>query len=235
MRMFDGFRNLLASSLPAGPAREHVGVTDRLTVRGIEGDVSRIHRAKQLLADHGLAEFSHFVMLSGKLTARRIPWRRVLLVAKEFGVSTAEVLALPHLKALCYDEERVAMDNLVVDVGHEFIVDAFQNAAELELMNFHAVGTGTTGPVAGNTALETENLLGNANRPAGTQGENGAKVYQTVATITKTDAVGDPLAVTEAGIFSINAAGVMLSRQTFAAINLSQNDAIETTWEYTIS
>lgn len=234
MRMFDGLRSLIPS-LPTGPVRERIGVTDRLSVRGIEGDMSRIHRAKRLLADHGFAELNHFLMISGKLTARRIPWRRVLLVAQEFGVSTAEVMALPHLKAMCYDEERVAVDNLVVDVGHEFIVDAFQGSVEPEAMNFHAVGTGVTAAAAGDTTLETENLLGNANRPAGAQGENGAKVYQTVATITKTDAVGDPLAVTEAGILSLNAVGVLLSRQVFAAINLSQNDAIETTWEYTIS
>ena len=194
----------------------------------------RIAAAKDAIADAGIAHREHFRLVDGVVVVRRMPAQALRVVADYNHMSIAELMADPRLRLDAVDLER-RVENLMVTAGLEFIVDAFQDIVELELMRFHAVGTGTTAPVVGNTTLETENLLGNANRPSGTQTENGADTYQTVATITKIDAIGDPLAVTEAGIFSINAAGVLLSRQTFAAVNVSQNDAIETTWEYTVS
>ncbi len=195
-------------------------------------DVQRIRKLKALGEEHGLGLADHFMVASGRFCARKVDGGLLAREAARIGIPVALALQDSQIRERCYTEERL-IDNLMVTAGLEFIVDAFQNIVELELMRFHAVGTGTTAPVIGNTALETEDLLGNANRPSGTQTENGSTTYQTVATITQQGA--GPDAITEAGIFSINAAGVMLSRQTFAAINLSLNDAIETTWEYTVS
>lgn len=166
----------------------------------------------------------HFAICSGRLNIRK---------HNSYNCGVTEVL---DGRLTCDNPDHwmeLSVFNLVVTVGLEFVVDAFQNIVELENMNFHAVGTGTTAPVVGDTALEIEDLMGNANRPAGTQGENTATVYQTVATITNNSGVSK--AITEAGILSANAAGVLLSRQTFSAVNLAAGDSIETTWEYTIS
>lgn len=131
------------------------------------------------------------------------------------------------------DQEHVGTFNLVVTAGLEFIVDAFQNTTEVETFIYHAIGTGTTSPVVGNTALETEDLVGNADRCNGSQAENGTTTYRTQCTITKTDAGTD--AITEAGLLSADAGGTLLARQTFAAVNLNQNDSIQTTWDITFS
>jgi hypothetical protein len=131
------------------------------------------------------------------------------------------------------DVEHVGTFNVVTTVGLQFVVDAFQNTTELESFIFHAVGTGTTAADASDTALETENLLGNADRCNGSQGENGATTYRTQCTITKTNA--GTAAITEAGLLSADATGVLFARQVFAAVNLSQNDSIQTTWDITIS
>jgi hypothetical protein len=121
---------------------------------------------------------------------------------------------------------------LATTAGLGAIVDAFQGTFDLSLFLFHSVGTGTTAADASDTALETEDLLGNANRCDGSQGENGATTYRTQCTITKQDAGTD--AITEAGLFSADATGVLFARQVFAAVNLSQNDSIQTTWDLTI-
>jgi hypothetical protein len=195
-------------------------------------DVQRIRKLKQLAEEHGLGLADHFMVGSGRFCARKVDGALLAREAARIGIPIDLALRDSKLRERCYTEERL-IDNLMVTVGLEFIVDAFQDIVELELMRFHAVGTGTTSPVVGNTTLETEDLLGNANRPSGTQTESGATTYQTVATITQQGA--GPTAITEAGILSVNAVGVLLARQTFAAINLSLNDSIETTWEFTVS
>ena len=114
---------------------------------------------------------------------------------------------------------------VVTDAGVGYIVDAFQNLVELENMNFHASGTGTTAEAVGDTALVTEA----ATRVAGTQSEPAANQYRTAATIPYTGT----LAITEHGVFSASSVGVLLDRSVFAAINVVNGDSI--TFTYTLS
>lgn len=195
-------------------------------------DVQRIRRLKDLAEREGIALADHFGIVSGRFCARKISGELIAAEAAKHGIPVALALQDSKIRNRCYVQEEL-IDNLMVTVGLEFIVDAFQGITEPEAMNFHAIGTGVVAAAIGDTTLGTEDLIGNANRPAGTQGESGSTTYQTVATITQQTA--GPDAITEAGIFSLNAVGVMLSRQVFAAINLSLNDSIETTWEYTVS
>ena len=121
----------------------------------------------------------------------------------------------------------VVSRRVVTTAGVGFITDAFQNLVELEAMNYHASGTGTTAEAVGDTALVTEA----ATRVAGTQSEPSANVYRTVATIPYTGT----LAVTEHGIFSAAAAGTLLDRSVFAAINVVNLDSIQFTFSLTTS
>jgi len=163
---------------------------------------------KELGAMLGIAEAGHFMVFDGRL--------HVGVVRKDGAY-----------------EDHGWKDNLVVTAGLEFVVDAFQNATELENMNFHAVGTTDTTVAAGDTALGAETLMGNANRPAGTQGENGATTYQSQVTITNNS--GGQVIVREAGLFSANAAGIMFARQLTGDVTLDDQDSIQTTWEITVS
>lgn len=124
----------------------------------------------------------------------------------------------------------------VTDAGVGFIVDAFQNLVELEIMKYHGVGTGTTAESASQTALVTElttQYASSNTRPTGTTGEKSgdAKTYETTATIT----VSASVALTEHGIFSVptSGSGVMLDRSLFSAVNLTSGESLQATYQLT--
>jgi hypothetical protein len=116
---------------------------------------------------------------------------------------------------------------VVTTAGVNFIVDAFQNLAEVENFRFHASGTGTTAEAIGDTTLVTEV----ATRTSGTQAEGAsANIYRTVGTIS----YGASFAITEHGIFSASSAGTLLDRSVFSAINVINGDSIQFTYELTL-
>ncbi len=128
---------------------------------------------------------------------------------------------------------------VVTTAGVTKVVDALRNndVATIALFKFHGMGTGTTAEAIGDTALVTElttEYVTNSTRPTGTQTNNGATVYQTVATVTLDS--GTP-AITEHGVFSASSAGTLLDRSVFSAVNLvgSNSDAIQFTYNLTIS
>jgi hypothetical protein len=127
---------------------------------------------------------------------------------------------------------------VVTTVGAGYIVDAFQNLVELENMRFHGFGTGGGAEAVGDTALTTElttQYVADNTRPTGSQTENGATVFRTVATL---DPDAD-VALTEHGIFSQAATGggVLLDRSLYAAINLTgtTGDALQVTYDFTVN
>jgi hypothetical protein len=93
-------------------------------------------------------------------------------------------------------------------------------------MSYMSIGTGTTAAVQSQTTLVTESTRSAL-----------ASTVVSGATITYTASFGAGFgtgAVTEAGIFNDPAAGTMLNRTTFAAINKGASDTISITWVVTI-
>lgn len=175
---------------------------------------------------------------------RNVPnfWRGALRVL------CARVLSLPHiygnvsLAILRGDgsivQLGIASMRVVTTTGAGFIVDAFQNLVELEIMKYHGFGTGTTAEAIGDTALVTELTTQYATdntRPTGSQTETTSVIYRTVATLSP-DA---DVAITEHGIFSqaANSGGVLLDRSKFSAVNLvaASGDSLQVTYDLTIS
>lgn len=125
---------------------------------------------------------------------------------------------------------------VVTDTGVAAIVDAFTNTFELELFNFHGIGTGAVAEASTDTALGAESttaLNPDNTRATGTPSQPSANVYRTVGTNTVDAAV----AATEHGVFSQAATGggVLLDRSVFAVINLSDGDSLETTYDLTVN
>jgi len=153
-------------------------------------------------------------------------FKQELLTISKIGIA-AELRAI-HNKG---DGSRIDLGvlgrKLVTDDGAEFIVDAFQNLVELENMKYHASGTDNTAENVLDAALGVEV----ATRVAGTQTEGSAVQYVTVATIPYTGT----LAIVEHGIFSAGAAGVLLDRTVFAAINVVNGDSIQFTYTLTVN
>lgn len=132
---------------------------------------------------------------------------------------------------------------VIMDTGVDHISDAFMNSVEAEIMNYHAIGTGTAANLSDalttNTALYAElttELNPNSTRATGTQSQPSNGLYRSVGTNT-TDS-GTP-AVTEHGLFSsaTGGAGVLFDRTTFAAVNLvgANADALQSTYTVTFS
>lgn len=111
-----------------------------------------------------------------------------------------------------------------------YMVDSLQNSTThpMDAFKYHACGTGTTAENNTQTALVTEV----ESRIAGTQVEGAtADIFKTVATINMTGTH----AITEHGIFSANAAGTMMDRSVFSAINVGNGDSIQFTYEATFN
>jgi len=126
-------------------------------------------------------------------------------------------------------EER-NIENLMTNVGEAHIADQLASAPDESAMSHMAVGTGTTAPTSANTVLEFEidrNAL--TSRTQGSAGDDNDIIY--VGDWAAADATG---AITEAGILNSSAAGTLLARATFAAINKGAADTLKITWTVTI-
>lgn len=117
------------------------------------------------------------------------------------------------------------LPNLVVTAGKNHI--AARMVGTPTAMSHMALGSGTTPPAVGDTALGTE--LG---RVALGSAGNAGNINTYSAVFGAGVATG---AVTEAGIFNDVSAGTMLNRATFPVLNKAAGDTVTVTWTVTIS
>jgi hypothetical protein len=126
---------------------------------------------------------------------------------------------------------------VITDTGVGFIVDAWQNSVEIEIMKYHGCGTGVGAEAAGNTALGTEcttALNPDSTRATGTLAEGAsANIFSSVGTLT----FDASAAVTEHGLLSQAATGggVLWDRTVFAAVNVASGDQIQFTYQATLT
>lgn len=162
-------------------------------------------------------------------------WREA--VARSLGITSM----FGTLKATIIRADGTTVDlgiismRVVTTAGAEFIVDAFQNLTEVENMKFHGFGTGGAAEAIGNTGLTTELTTQYAvdnTRPTGSTTEGAtAIIYRSLGTLVPDAAV----AITEHGVFSAAAAGILLDRSLFTVINLVAADQLATTFELSIT
>ena len=109
-----------------------------------------------------------------------------------------------------------------------FLVDSLEGT-QADWINFkyHDSGIGVAAEAVGDTGLGTP--WGGA-RDTGTQIDGTtANIYKSVATTT----YNATKAITEHGLFNAAAAGTLMDRSVFAAINVVDTNAIE--WTFTIT
>lgn len=123
-------------------------------------------------------------------------------------------------------KQYLEVDNLVVDVGLDYIASRMKDATATAMSHMAAGSDGTT-PAAGNTALGSE--LG---RVALTSTTVTSNVVEYIATFGAGTATG---AIEEAGILNAGSGGTMLCRTTFAVVNKGAADAMSITWEVTVA
>lgn len=122
-------------------------------------------------------------------------------------------------------EER-KINNLIVDTGLNFICDRMKD--DETAMTHMALGSGTTAPAAGNTALESQ--LGSREALDSSTVTNNQIVY--ISSFEAGDSTG---AVSEAGIFNAASGGTMLCRVTFSVVNKAADDVLSINWTITLT
>jgi hypothetical protein len=127
------------------------------------------------------------------------------------------------------DIETVHKDNIIVNVGFDFIADAIgKSASRPSVMGFIALGTGTTAAAASQSALVSE-LDRNAATYAHT---TGTKAFSFTADFPAGDGTG---AITEAGVFNAASGGIMLDRVVFPVVNKGADDSLTAAFTFTMS
>ena len=125
------------------------------------------------------------------------------------------------------DYQEMDPGNLVMTVGLAYLADQLLSAPTMASMGWMAIGTGTTAPAIGDTALQTE-----ANRQAlDAKTRSGSAI-----TYHRSFGAGQGTgAITEMGILNSVSAGTLLCRQIFAAKNKGANDVLDITLVHTLS
>lgn len=120
-------------------------------------------------------------------------------------------------------------DNLILNVGFDFIANAIGNAnSRPAVIGYTAVGTGTTAVSASQTSLVTEL----ARKAATYSHTTGTKVFSFTTYFAAGEATG---AITEAGVCNASSGGIFLDRVTFAVINKAADDELTTNFQFTLS
>lgn len=121
--------------------------------------------------------------------------------------------------------------NLIVNSGKAAMAGLLLVDVAVDAFDWIALGTGSTAPAAGNTALESEITT-----------NGGARINATGTRVT-TDVTNDTsqleaeftftgdLAITESGVFNAGSGGVMLCRQIRPVINVEDGDTMTMNWK----
>lgn len=122
--------------------------------------------------------------------------------------------------------------NLVVTVGKNYLAAWLAAASQAgEFMSYIALGTGTSGPTSGDTALGTELSGGGYSRVLGTL-TSAANVWTNTATFAPGNGTG---AITEAGLFTASTSGTMFAHQVFPVYNKQAADTMVIVWNVTFA
>ena len=121
-------------------------------------------------------------------------------------------------------EERF-IDNTVVTSGRRWVLEAIQsaNAASAQTLQQIAVGTSTTAPATGDTALASENArkaVGTWDSAELTSNPPSWQAQVSFATNEANTTLG------EVGLFNSNSGGTMLDRVTFATIDKTTSNTL---------
>jgi hypothetical protein len=124
--------------------------------------------------------------------------------------------------------------NLVVTVGKTYLT-AFLTPGNhntgTEFAQFVGLGTNSSGPTSGDTALGAELSGGGYSRATGTL-TNLSNAWTNTATFNPGNGTG---AITEAGLFSASTSGTLFARQVFSVYNKAAGDTMVIVWSVTFS
>ena len=122
------------------------------------------------------------------------------------------------------------MANVITNVGLNKTAEKVGGVGTVANFDYVAIGTGTTAASAGDTALEAEITTGGGERVQVTP-----TVSSNVLTLTNTFNFTSDFAVTEAGILNASSGGDLYAHSVFSAVNVSNGDSFQITFNVTYS
>lgn len=191
--------------------------------------------------DLGLAIRKHLNHLPAEAAAEilEIVWRSVVIESSVYAVA----IRTPRSRfwaGEAHEDHGVVGRKVITTAGVGFLVDAWQNILELEIMKYHALGTGSTAEASGDTALVTElttEYTGNVRATGSLTEGASANIFRSVGTNTLDS--GTP-AVIEHGLMSQAATGggTLWDRTKFGGsitLDGTAGDGLQTTYDVTCS
>jgi len=159
------------------------------------------------------------------------------MIKKEEQVGMKGWIKIDHFDKAGSLIESVETPNTVVNAGFTEVAGLFCSdvAASYTAFDYIGVGTGVAAATYTDTALSTEITDSGLARAAGTGTLYTENVANDTAQFVHQYSVTDTQAVTESAVFNAAAAGTMLCRQTFSAINVADGDTLQITWRVTVS
>lgn len=130
--------------------------------------------------------------------------------------------------------KKAIISNLVTNAGMAGVASRINGAGAEAAFTYIAIGTGTTAAAAADTALEAEITTGGGARGAATASRVTTDVTNDTAQLVLTFNFTLSFAVTESGVLNAVAAGVLLARQVFSAINVVNGDSLQCTWKFDV-
>lgn len=125
--------------------------------------------------------------------------------------------------------------NLITNAGLAGVASRINGAGSEAAFTYIALGTGTTAANANDIALETEITTGGGERANATASRVTDTVTNDTAQLQHTFTFTSSFAITESGVLNAAAAGVLLCRQVFSAVNVVSGDQLQVTWKITSS
>lgn len=151
------------------------------------------------------------------------------LINKWFGKD----IRIPYITGVW--STKPIIENLVTTVG-KGIISGQLNGVTTAPVTAIAIGIGTTGAAAGDTALQSESTTNGAQRGAATCTRQTTTTTNDTAQLVKTFTFTGSFAITEEGLFDNNTSGGnMLARQVFSAVNVISGDTLQITHKIVFS
>lgn len=134
----------------------------------------------------------------------------------------------------CYGDKKV-IKNLITNAGLAGVASRINGSGAEAAFTYLQVGVGTTPAAAADTILESAITDSGLERAAATCTRVQTTVANDTAQLDKTWSVSGSKAVTECGAFNAAAAGVLLGRQVFTAINVTSGDSLQIQYKFAVS
>lgn len=124
--------------------------------------------------------------------------------------------------------------NLVTSAGLAGVASRINGSGGEAAFTYIAVGTGTNAANVADTTLQTETAASGLSRANATASRVTTDVANDSARLAYTFTVSGTVAVTESGVLNAGAAGTLLARQVFSAVNVVSGDSLTITWTFDV-